>query len=74
MSDKKTDHKIRPLPDLEKCWVAEIGLDGFAECRMSGPNQCSHAVPFGYCFLCSHPRLNEIIEKNRERRAVSSLN
>jgi hypothetical protein len=37
-----------------------------AECLKPGPCSCSYAVPFGYCFLCKHPRLNEILENTRK--------
>ncbi len=36
-----------------------------AECVQQGPTPCSHALPFGYCFLCNHPRLDEIIENTK---------
>ena len=50
--------------NIANCRVVEIG-NNIAECLKTGPNQCSFALPFGYCFLCEHPRLNEIIEKSK---------
>jgi hypothetical protein len=54
--------------EVPKCKVLEVGIDGYAECLRSGPNTCSYALPFGYAFLCHHPRLPEIVEQSR--RAV----
>ncbi len=31
-----------------------------------GPQPCSHALPFGYCFLCTHPRVDEMIENTKK--------
>ncbi len=49
-----------------KCKVTEIGVDHFAECPQQGPQPCSHAMPFGYCFLCTHPQVDEMIENTRK--------
>jgi hypothetical protein len=48
-----------------KCRVMEIGVDHFGECPQQGPQPCSHAMPFGYCFLCTHPQVDEMIENTR---------
>ena len=39
------------------CQTLDLGLEGFRECPEAGPNACVYAVPFGYGFLCNHPRL-----------------
>ena len=51
---RSTDEETPPSQD---CRTLDIGLDGFAECPRVGPSACRYAVPFGYCFLCNHPRL-----------------
>ncbi len=57
------------------CQVVDIGIDGFAECLMSGPNTCKYALPFGYCFLCGHPRVSEALGDSAEKKkpAVDAL-
>ena len=55
----------RSLRGFENCRVLEVGVNGFAECLKQGPATCSHAVPFGYCFLCKNPRLELIIENTK---------
>jgi len=42
--------------DLD-CRTLDLGIQGFAECLRQGPSGCQYAMPFGYAFLCSHPRL-----------------
>jgi hypothetical protein len=39
------------------CKTLDLGVQGFAECLQQGPSACRYAVPFGYAFLCSDPRL-----------------
>ncbi len=71
MKAEKTNSKSRDLRKTEDCCVSDIGLDGFAECQMSGPNPCPYAMPFGYSFLCQHPDVDKIIAKSQgktERR------
>lgn len=50
---------------IEDCRVVDIGMEKYAECLQQGPATCAYALPFGYCFLCGHPRVNEIIENTR---------
>jgi hypothetical protein len=57
-------------PDFKRCRTFDIGIAGYAECLCSGPNMCRHAVPFGYTFLCHHPRLAQRIR--REESPLSS--
>ena len=55
-------------PEIEDCRAHEVGVSGFAECQCAGPNACAFALPFGYAFLCQHPRLNEILEETTKER------
>ncbi len=61
-------------PEIADCRADAIGLSGFAECSCEGPNACVYALPFGYAFLCQHPRLNEILENSRKVHAQTALN
>lgn len=65
MSKRTAKERTKSLGRLENCRVVEIGIADFAECVQQGPTPCSHALPFGYCFLCNHPRLDEIIENTK---------
>ena len=62
--------KSKSLRGFENCRVVEIGVNGFAECLKQGPATCSHAVPFGYCFLCKNPRLDQIVENTKAHAFV----
>ncbi|MGE5379176.1 MAG: hypothetical protein ACM3XO_29305 [Bacteroidota bacterium] len=53
------------------CQVRAVGVDHFGECPQQGPQPCSHAMPFGYCFLCTHPRVDEMIENTRKAGMVA---
>lgn len=66
MTKQSVKTKTKSLRGLENCRVVEIGVANFAECVQQGPTTCSHALPFGYCFLCMHPRLDEIIENTKK--------
>jgi len=57
---------------IENCQVVDIGIGNFAECLQAGPATCSHALPFGYCFLCMHPQVNDIIE-NTKKQAMKGM-
>ena len=63
--------RTRSLRGIENCRVVEIGVGGVAECTKWGPVDCSHALPFGYCFLCLHPHVDEIIENSKKVRSFS---
>jgi hypothetical protein len=52
--------------NIEDCRAVKIDKNNIAECMLVGPNTCSFALPFGYCFLCQHPRLNEILENTNK--------
>ena len=71
MEKQNVKTKAGSLPGIENCRVVEIGVGGFAECTRWGPVDCSHALPFGYCFLCLHPRVDEIIENSKKARLFS---
>ncbi len=55
-----------PLDDITECRARSMGTQDFAECLCEGPNACQYALPFGYAFLCRHPRLHEIVENTRK--------
>ncbi len=65
---KETDASLVEIAD---CRAEDIGVSGFAECLCSGPNNCAYALPFGYAFLCQHPRMGEIVDKTERERAAS---
>jgi hypothetical protein len=71
----KANVKVKPssLHGIENCRVYDIGITQFAECLQKGPNTCTYALPFGYCFLCKHPRLDEIIENTRKAQLVAEV-
>jgi hypothetical protein len=72
MTKQTTKGKTKSLRGIENCRVVDIGIGNFAECLKAGPATCSHALPFGYCFLCMHPHVDEIIEntKNQMRKVA----
>jgi hypothetical protein len=55
------DPRFGTPSDIAFCRAADIGIRHMAECLRQGPNFCSFALPFGYCFLCQHPRIDEIV-------------
>ena len=66
MTKNNMKSKAKSSHGIENCRVVEVGIAGFAECVQQGPAPCSHALPFGYCFLCMHPRLQDIIENTKK--------
>ncbi len=60
----------RKVDDIANCRAIDIGIIDLAECQLAGPNYCSYALPFGYCFLCQHPRLGEIIKNTKKINAA----
>ena len=54
--------------DITGCRVQDIGLQGFAECMDAGPKACPYALPFGYAFLCQHPRLAAMIQNTQKEK------
>ncbi len=65
--------KPKPLGRFQNCRVIEIGIEKFGECLKPGPSTCAYAVPFGYCFLCKNPRLDEIIENTKRIQAQAGV-
>ena len=74
MKTNKTKTKSTDPHDIKDCYVSDVGLDGFAECQMSGPNSCPYAMPFGYGFLCRHPHVDEFIARNKKGQATAVPN
>lgn len=66
MTKKTVQAKTKPLGKLESCRVIETGIGNFGECTQWEAVNCGHALPFGYCFLCMHPRVGEIIENTKK--------
>ncbi len=66
MTSKHSEQQSETPSDIRGCRVIEISPSSFAECLRSGPNSCQYALPFGYCFLCQHPRLDDIIENSKK--------
>jgi hypothetical protein len=60
------------LQEISACRAESIGVSGFAECLCQGPNSCPYALPFGYAFLCRHPRMDEIIETTKKERLAAA--
>ena len=56
--------------EIENCRCLEVGVERFGECLKQGPATCSYALPFGYCFLCTHPNLDVIIETTKKTQLV----
>jgi hypothetical protein len=59
MSGKASGFNTATKLDPSDCETLDIGLEGFEECPCTGPNSCRYALPFGYGFLCQHPRFAE---------------
>ncbi|HMB24539.1 MAG TPA: hypothetical protein VKP08_16965 [Anaerolineales bacterium] len=57
----KSSVKTKSLRGIENCRAVEVGAEKFGECLKQGPSTCAYALPFGYCFLCTNPRLDEIL-------------
>jgi hypothetical protein len=69
MIDNSGISKMAAGDGIEECRAVVISNNNIAECLLVGPNSCDYALPFGYCFLCQHPRLNEIVENTKSVRA-----
>jgi hypothetical protein len=66
MAKQSAKTKTKSMQDIENCRVVETGIGNFAECANWGPVECPHALPFGYCFLCMHPRIDDIVENTKK--------
>jgi hypothetical protein len=73
MAKQTKQANIKSMREIDNCRVVEVGLGGFAECAQWGPVNCEHALPFGYCFLCMHPRLDEIIANTKRALQVEKI-
>ena len=62
---KDAERSVADVPAISECKAVAVGLENFAECLCVGPNACEYALPFGYAFLCQHPRLQEILENTK---------
>jgi len=69
----KAPKKMTGARDIDNCRCSDIGLAGLAECLQAGPCPCSYALPFGYRFLCKHPRVNEIVMNTRKARLAVKI-
>jgi hypothetical protein len=58
--------KAKSRSQIPGCQVVAVGLGNLAECTEWRAVNCSHALPFGYCFLCMHPRVDEMIENTKK--------
>lgn len=63
----------KPLGRYENCRVVALGVEKLGECLKEGPATCSYALPFGYCFLCKNPRVDEIIEHTKKVHAHAGV-
>jgi hypothetical protein len=73
VTKERVKTKSKSMRGIENCRVVDIGIGSFAECLKAGPATCSHALPFGYCFLCMHPRVDEIIENTKKQAKTEAL-
>lgn len=73
MTKHSVKAKTKSMHGIEKCRVSEIGVENYAECLQRGPNTCPHALPFGYCFLCRHPRLDQIMENTKKAALIAEV-
>jgi len=73
MTEPKNAKTKKSLGHLENCRVAEIGIGNFAECTQWKAINCSHALAFGYCFLCMHPRVDDIIENTKKSLQAAKI-
>lgn len=73
MAKQSLKTETKALRGIKNCRVVEIGVEKFAECLQQGPSTCAYALPFGYCFLCQHPRLDEIIENTKKSQAFGAV-
>lgn len=70
MTEPAVKTKAKLVEELKNCRVVDIGIDNFGECLQEGPSTCAYALPFGYCFLCGHPQVEEIIENTKKSESA----
>ena len=73
MAKQNIQAQTKSMRGMKDCRVVEVGVEKFAECLQQGPNTCSYALPFGYCFRCQHPQLDQIIENTKKTQSVQKL-
>ncbi len=73
MTKQNVKAKTKTLRGFENCRAIEVGIGSFAECAQWGPVDCPHALPFGYCFLCMHPHVDDIIENTKKALQAAKL-
>lgn len=73
MTEKIKKANKKPLGKLANCRVIGTGIGDIAECTQWEAINCAHALPFGYCFLCMHPRVDEIIENTKQALLLEKL-
>ena len=66
MTQKINKSEANTADSVNNCRVIEIGIGDFAECAQWGPVTCEYSMPFGYAFLCMHPRVKEMIENTKK--------
>jgi hypothetical protein len=71
MSANENKTTIANPEEIEDCRATNIGVAGFAECLCTGPTDCAYALPFGYAFLCRHPRMGEIVANTQRAKAAA---
>lgn len=72
MINNKKNSKRGLKDSIDDCRAVVVDKNNIAECLNTGPNSCSYALPFGYCFLCQHPRLDEIIDNTKKSLVVNT--
>lgn len=72
MKPRPEKTQVADVFPIEDCHTLDLGIEGFSECPRIGPSPCRYALPFGYSFLCSHPRL-QISSRTVERGAQGPL-
>jgi hypothetical protein len=73
MTNQTVKVRTKSRRGIENCRVVEVGIENFAECLEQGPVNCSYALPFGYCFLCKHPHVDEMIENTKKARLLQQF-
>ena len=69
MTGSAVKTKAELVEELKNCRVIDIGIESFGECLQDGPSTCAYALPFGYCFLCGHPQVQQIIEHTQKAQS-----
>ena len=73
MSKQTEKSKTKSIHGIENCQAVDVGIGDFAECLKAGPATCTHALPFGYGFLCMHPRVADIVENTKKQALQGAM-